>query len=77
MTQYRRVTFNHANLKRPVQVLIGTIAGYHWSDATASTHVYTTAGVFPVSETPDQVSVLIDTLTARGSELGVTDVGND
>ena len=64
MTQYKRVTLNHALLKKPVYILLGTIAGYHYSDASKAVHVYTTAGVFPVNETEQAIGQLIDEAAA-------------
>ena len=63
MTPYIRVQLSHATLNRPVFLLLGTISGFHWSEATKSTHVYTTGGVFPVSESPEQLEEKIDLLT--------------
>lgn len=62
MTHYKRLTFQHANLNRPVRIIAGTIAGYHFSEPTKCNVIYTTAGVFPVSETLEQIDQMIDSL---------------
>lgn len=64
MSPYKRIALNHANLKVPLKLLQGTIAGYHISETTKTTHVYTTAGIFPAVETPEQIDALIDQLNA-------------
>jgi len=64
MTAYNRIKLKHALLKKDLFVVIGTIAGYHYSDASKATHVYTTAGIFPCEETNEQISALIDEKTA-------------
>lgn len=63
MNQYKKLYLTHANLNTKLHLLLGTVSGYHWSDKTASTHVYTPAGVFPAKETPEQIDGLIDLLT--------------
>ncbi len=65
MNRFERVVFNHANLKRPVHIVAGTIAGWHFSESTQSTHVYTIGGVFPVSESPDQIDQVMRELNNR------------
>ena len=73
MLHYEKVVLNHANLKRPVHIVLGTIAGYHWSDSSAATHVYTTAGVFPAVEKPEEIDEIINRLvTDKGGEISVT-----
>lgn len=62
MTHYRKVLLTHANLKKPLHLVAGTIAGYHHSDASQATHVYTTGGVFPVNETPEQIDQILGQL---------------
>lgn len=64
MTQYKTLTFNHANLKKPIYLVLGTIAGFHHSETTQSTHIYTTGGIFPVVETPEQVISLFNELNS-------------
>ena len=64
MTAYSRIKLKHALLKKDLFVVIGTIAGYHYSDSSKATHVYTTAGIFPCDETSEQISMLIDGATA-------------
>jgi hypothetical protein len=63
MSPYKTVALNHANLQRPIHVVIGTIAAFHYAPATQSTHVYTTGGVFPVIESPEQIDNLLFKLT--------------
>lgn len=63
MTQFKKLKLTHANLNKPVHLILGTVCGYHHSDATACTHVYTPAGVFPAKETVEQIDGLIDQLT--------------
>lgn len=73
MIHYRALTFTHSNLKRPVKIIAGTIAGYHAVPATEATHIYTTGGIFPVSETPEQIDVIIEQLNSpqgKGTENG-------
>jgi hypothetical protein len=73
MIPYRKVTFRHANIRdskdqpMPLDIVFGTIAGWHWSDKSQSTHIYTTSGVFPVLETPAQVDQIL-TKTSKGDE---------
>jgi hypothetical protein len=62
---YSVVVLQHANLNKPVSVVAGTIAMWHWSDTTKSTHVYTTGGVFPAKETPEEITKLIKTLGGK------------
>jgi enamine deaminase RidA (YjgF/YER057c/UK114 family) len=56
---YKKVTLHHSLLKKELHVLLGTISGWHYSDSSKATHVYTTAGVFPVDESPETVTKLI------------------
>lgn len=70
MTHYTSLELKHANLNRPVFILLGTIAGYHWSDASKSTHVYTTGGVFPVAESPEEVRNKINKLSHKEGNNG-------
>lgn len=71
MNPYTPVVLSHANLQRPVRLILGTIAGYHWSDASKATHVYTTGGVFPVSETPEDIDKKLSELTQNKGEIDV------
>ncbi len=66
MIRFEKVVLSHANLKRPVHIVAGTIAGYHWSEASKATHVYTTGGIFPVEETPEQIDTKLETLNLKG-----------
>ena len=63
MNQFKRVKLNHANLNREISIVLGTIAAWHWSEASKSTHIYTTGGIFPAKETPDQVDRIIEEAT--------------
>ena len=61
---YRTVTFNHANTKRPVHVVAGTLAYYMWSEPVKAVVVYTTGGgAFPVTETLEEIDQLINQLS--------------
>jgi len=62
-THYKQLVFHHANLNRQVTIVAGTISAYHWSDNVKATLVYTTGGVFPVSESETQVKEKIENLT--------------
>lgn len=66
MTSFKKLYLTHANLNQKVHLILGSISGYHWSDRTASTHVYTPAGVFPAKETPTEIDRLIDELLTKG-----------
>ncbi len=67
MNQFDRIQLKNANKNgRPIWLIIGTIAGYEYSDVTKCTQVYTTAGVFPAQETPDEINQLIDQLLTKG-----------
>lgn len=59
MSPYDVITFNHANLKRPVNIVRGTIAGFHWSEKAAANCIYTTGGIFPVIESEEEIKQLI------------------
>jgi hypothetical protein len=69
MSIYKKVTFRHANIRdnkdqpMPVHIVFGMIGAYHWSDKTASTHIYTTAGILPVLEKPEQVDEILKTIS--------------
>jgi hypothetical protein len=53
--------------------MVGAIAGYHYAETTAATHVYTTGGVFPVVETVNKIDEIIKRLTtSQGEENGGT-----
>lgn len=67
MTQFKRVYLTHANLNKKLHLVAGTIAGYHYSDSSGATHVYTPAGIFPAKETPEEIDGLLDQLTNGGS----------
>lgn len=68
MNHYRKVTFTHANLKRPVSVIAGTIAFWHWSEPVKATVVYTTAGALPVEETDEQITKMIESLNSPNGQ---------
>jgi uncharacterized membrane protein len=59
---YKKLTFQHANLKRPVSVVAGTISMWHWSEPTKSMIVYTTGGIIPVEETDEQITQMVEAL---------------
>lgn len=64
MIQFARLKLKNANKAgRPVELILGTVAGFEYSDVTKCTQVYTTAGVFPAQETPEEINKLIDQLT--------------
>lgn len=64
---YKRIVLTHANLKRPIHLVMGSIGGYHESPANKCTHVYTNSGVFPALETPEEIDKLIENeTTAKG-----------
>jgi hypothetical protein len=71
MKAYSRIKLKHALLKKDLFVIIGTIAGYHYSDSSKATHVYTTAGIFPCEETAEQISEQIDRATAPTAHTSV------
>lgn len=77
MTAYSRIKLKHALLKKDLYVIIGTIAGYHYSDASKATHVYTTAGVFPCEETDEQIGQLIDAKTAPKQQKSLDEQATD
>lgn len=66
MTSYQTLKFQHANLNRPVFIVRGTIAGFHWSDQGKATYVYTTGGIFPVSNSVEDVDKIINGLHTVG-----------
>jgi hypothetical protein len=74
MTHYNKVTFNHALLGTKVHVVLGTIVGYHYSEKSKATHVYTNGGVFPVNETCEEVTKLIKEAAApiASNNIGAT-----
>lgn len=59
MIHYQKIQLMHANLKKPLHIVAGTVAGYHHSDKAACTLLYTNAGIFPVLETPEQIDAII------------------
>lgn len=61
--QFRKVYLTHANLDQKLHLVLGTICGYHWSNNSSSTHIYTPAGVFPAKESPKEIDRLIDEIT--------------
>jgi hypothetical protein len=56
---YKEVEFLHATLKKPVRVLLGSIASYQHSDKANAVCIFTIAGIIPVNETMDEVSKII------------------
>lgn len=53
---YRVITFEHANLKRPLKLVAGTIVGFHWSEPSKANVIYTAGGLtYPVTETLEQI----------------------
>lgn len=60
MNDYKRLYLTHANLKKPIHVILGRICFYYWSDDQKCTHVLTSAGVFPALEKPEDIDKLID-----------------
>lgn len=74
MSQYQTLKFHHANLNRPVFIVRGTIAGFHWSDQGKATYVYTTGGIFPVANSVEDVDKIINNLHTVG-ELNKGDQG--
>lgn len=68
MSHYRKIVFHHANLNRPVHIVAGTIAGYHYSEPTKCNIIYTTAGIFPVSETLEEIDQKIESLAAAAPQ---------
>lgn len=65
---YRVLVFKHANLKRDVSIVAGTIAGWHYSDASKCTYIYTIAGIFPVLETEAEINRLLDKAVTKSDE---------
>lgn len=64
---YKKLRLSHANLKRPVHLILGTVSGYHDHKSPEGirlyTVVYTTAGMFPAEETIEEIDRLIDDIT--------------
>lgn len=67
-SQYKQLTFQHANLKRPVKVILGTISSYLFSDKVASVCLFTTGGIIPVIETMEEVERVINAASAAQGE---------
>lgn len=74
MSPYTPLFLTHANLGKAVRIIIGTMAGYHYSDSTQSTHVYTTGGVFPVLESVEEIDDMLKRLNT--SNKGEANVGS-
>lgn len=70
MIQYEKIYLTHANLNVKLHLLLGTICGYYLSEKTASTHVYTPAGVFPAKEKPEEIDLLISKLAQKEQNKG-------
>lgn len=60
---YSRIELTHANLNQKLYLIAGTISGYHYSDKFKSTVVYTTGGIFPAKESPEDINKIFDNLT--------------
>ena len=61
---YKVVAFTHANLKRPVNVVAGTLSYFLWSDQVKAMIIFKTGGgQFPVSETEDEIKEKINQLS--------------
>ncbi len=59
---YSRIVLTHANLKKPLNIVMGTIVAFYSSETDKCTHIFTTGGgVFPVVETIEQLNQLMDT----------------
>lgn len=76
MLYFQKVVLSHANLNKPVHLVMGTIAGYHWSDKSKATHVYTTGGIFPVTEKPEEIDEIIKNQTQGGLKDGNRESGS-
>jgi len=66
--EFKEIELTHANLTeagKPVNVKarVGAIGGHHYSEKAACTYLYTIAGVFPVLETSEQITDLINLVT--------------
>lgn len=68
MTAYRPVRLTHANLNRPVHVILGSIGGYFYSESAKATVVLTNSGQIPVAESPEQIDKLILKANTPGGE---------
>jgi hypothetical protein len=65
---FERIYLTHANLKRKVHVVAGTLAAYHYSEAVKATAVHTIAGVFPVVESPEEIDIMLDKLATKETQ---------
>jgi len=69
MVEYKTITCTHANHNRPVNIIIGTICGYDYSEKGACTHIYCRGlVVFPVKESSEEIGVLINNLIDKEKE---------
>lgn len=64
---YKKLKLTHANLNRPVHLVLGTVCMYHWAPKDSCTYVYTPSGICPVTETVEEIDGLLDQLTNGGS----------
>lgn len=67
--RYKIITLTHANLKRPVELLLGAIAGWHYSETYKATNVYTVGGIFPVAESIDNIKQAIKQALAQPPDI--------
>lgn len=72
MSNYFTVlTFTHANLKRPVEVVAGTISFYLYSDKAKANCIFTTGGnIIPVEES-------LETLKEKIQNLNTNQIGGN
>ncbi len=64
---YQVLVFTHANLKRPVHVVAGTISHYLYSETAKATALYTTGGgIIAVQETVEDIDQRLKTLNLKG-----------
>lgn len=68
MKHYQKIILTHANLKRPIHLVAGTIAGWHDVPTLGHRHVYTTAGIFPATETMEQIDSIIESLNSPSGQ---------
>lgn len=65
MSNLAQIELTHANHKKPVYIIVGTICGYYpYKDG--STHIFCTGQTgFPVEETPEEISKMLNKLKRR------------
>lgn len=59
---FKRISFKHAVLNRPVTVIAGQVGFYLYSEQMKCTQIFTPAGVLPVAESVEEVSQKLDSL---------------